>query len=223
MASEPRDVDSIVKSLTDKTAIEINESRKKYFELFFKHLEKDYKRNKDKAETIKSIKRGVEFSTSIIGIAGVVSSTVLLTVFPVLPPLFGSILAVGSALQAFIGLAASKLGLSTAHVKFTKKAELYKMYMDKVDLFYRKSMKDGILSDKEYDEYLSIDEEFKIVLNRFKKVNVIELPLSNAFTDVEVAEYIKEGKELAKKELKDIIIEKTKNEYVSAVNSKKKF
>ena len=223
MASEPKDVDSIVKSLTDKTAIEVNEARKKYIEMFFRHLENDYKRNKDKAETIKRIKRGVEFSTSLIGIAGVVSSTVLLTFIPVLPPLIGSILAVGSAVQAFLGLAASKMGLSIAHVKFSKKAELYKMYMDKVDIFYKKSMKDGILSEKEYDEYLAIDEEFKIVLSRFKKGNESELPLSNAFSDLEVAEYIKEGKELAKKELKDIIIEKTKNEYVSAVNSKKKF
>ena len=223
MAGEFKDVDSIVKSLTDKTAIEVNEARKKYIEMFFKHLEKDYKRNKDKAETIKRIKRGVEFTTSIIGIAGAVGSTVLMTIIPVLTPLFGSILAVGSAVQAFIGLTASKLGLSGAHVKFTKKAELYKMYMDKVDLFYKKSMKDGILSDKEYDEYLSIDEEFKIVLNRFKKGNDSELPLANTFSDAEIADYVKEGKELAKKELKEIIIEKTKNEFITAGNVKKKF
>ena len=222
MASEPKDIDSIVKLLTEKTAIEINESRKKVIEMFFRHLEKDYKRNKDRAETIKGIKRFVEFTTSAIGIAGAVGSTVLLTVLPVFPHIVGSIFAVGSALEAFIGLAASKIGLSRIHIKFSKKAELYKMYMDKIDLFYKKSMKDGILSDKEYDEYLEIDKEFKDVLNRFKKGNGSELPLTNTFSDAEVAEYIKEGKEQAKKELKEIIIAKTKNELI-ADNSKKKF
>ncbi len=223
MAGELKDVDSIVKSLTDKTAIEVNAARKNLIEMFFKQLEKDYKHNKVKAETIKRIKRIIEFSTSIIGMAGAVGSTVLSTVLPVLTPLVGSIFVVVSGVEAFIGLTVSKLGLSSVHVKFTKKAELYKMFMDKIDLFYKKSMKDGILSETEYDEYLAIYKEFKDMLNRFKKGNNSELPLSNTFSDVEVEEYIKEGKEQAKKELKDIIIEKTKKNYVTAETGKKKY
>ena len=53
MEHESKDVDSIVKSLTDKTTLEVNESRKKVIEMFYNHLEKDYKRNEEKAKTIK--------------------------------------------------------------------------------------------------------------------------------------------------------------------------
>ncbi len=222
MEHESKDVDSIVKSLTDKTIMEVNESRKKVIEMFYNHLEKDYKRNKEKAKTIKRIKRTIEFSTSLIGVVGAIGSTSLFTLVPILTPLVGSIVIVGSALEAFIGLLGSKLGLSSVHARFTKKADLYRTYMDKVDLFYKKSMKDGILSDKEYEEYLSIDEEFKNVLKRLKKGVEADIP-SNAFTDEEIEEYVKEGKEQARKELKDVIIEKAKHQVVLAETGKKKF
>ncbi len=92
--------------------------------------------------------------------------------------------------------------------------------MDKVDLFYKKSMKDGILSDKEYDEYLSIYEEFKNVLQRLKKGEEADIP-SNTFTDEEYEEYRKEGREQGKKQLKDVIIEEAKQKVIFAETGKK--